>query len=98
VLVPLGAMARITDIPYRLFAKMHIVTTAFFCELFVNFMELKADAGQPRLIAWVAVGPAANGAPSVVIALLRRFGLRTRATRTLAQRPSFRNWECRRTA
>ena len=83
VLIALIAIALIKYIPYRFFAKTHILVAIIFAFMAFHSVVLMKATYWSQPIGLATLGLVAVGGVSTVIALLRRFGLRTQATGTV---------------
>jgi len=83
VLIALITVALLKFIPYRFFAKTHILVAILFGLLAFHSVVLMKAVYWTQPIGWATLALVAIGVMSTLIAVLRRFGLRTQATGTV---------------
>jgi predicted ferric reductase len=82
-LIALVAIALVKFIPYRFFAKTHILVAIVFFLLAFHSIVLMRTAYWTAPIGWATAALIAIGIVSTLIALLRRFGVRKEAEATV---------------
>jgi len=78
-LMALVAVALVKLIPYRIFAKTHILMAAVFALFAFHSVVLMKSAYWSQPIGWTVLAMSGVGLVSTVIAVLRRFGLKREA-------------------